>query len=301
MSEDPGRSATTTVEPGATRVPATDEPRMVVGSGTPSEHTALSVLLWFPRRIVRSEPLLAVVVIVALWTLIHALGIFRDDYFPSIPEVWRAAREDWSRVLEAARSSLTAAFIGYVLGFVFGVPVGMVVGRFRWADRWFSGTIDFFRSIPAVAIIPLCLLIFADHVKVGIFVVAYACFFVTVINTTVGVRHVPETLESAVRTFSGTEFQVYWKVGVPSLLPFFLASLRQNVAVALIVIVVSDMVLALSGLGLYILQAQGRFQLERMYAAIVFISIVGYLGYRLLAFLEHRLFPWWSAEKEMIV
>lgn len=257
-------------------------------------------VLWLPRRLWRSEPLLALIVIVGGWSIVHALGIFREDFFPSIAQIWGAAVQDWARLLGAARSSLSAALLGYVIGFVAAVPVGMLVGRYRRAQLWFSGTIDFLRAIPAVAVIPLALLIFADHFLVGVFVVAYACFFVTTVNVMVGVRHAPVALESAVRSFGGSEVQVLTKVGFPSLLPFLLASLRQNVAVALIVIVVSDMVLALSGLGLYILQAQGRAHLERMYAAITFVSVVGYLGYRLLALLEERLFPWWSPEKEMM-
>jgi ABC-type nitrate/sulfonate/bicarbonate transport system permease component len=257
--------------------------------------------LWLPRRLWQSEPLLALIVIVGGWSIIHSLGFFREEFWPSIPQIYTAAVEDWSRLLGAARSSLSAAFLGYLIGFVAAIPVGMLVGRYRRAQLWFSGMIDFLRAIPAVAVIPLALLIFANHFMVGLFVVAYACFFVSVVNIMVGVRHLSTTLESAVRTFGGNEVQVLTKVGVPSLLPFFLASLRQNVAVALIVIVVSDMALGLSGLGLYILQAQGRAQLERMYAAITFVSVVGYLGYRLLAFLEERLFPWWSQEKKMMV
>jgi ABC-type nitrate/sulfonate/bicarbonate transport system permease component len=256
---------------------------------------------WVPRRVFGTEAALALVVIMGVWSLIHALGIFREDFFPSLGQIWGAARDDLPDLLNAASSSLTTAFFGYVVGFVAAIPVGMLVGRYRWADEWFSGVIDFFRAVPAVAVIPLALLIFADHFLVGLFVVAYACFFVTVINILVAVRQIPVTLENAVKTFGGNELNVLTKVGVPSLLPYFLASLRQNVAVALIVIVVSDMVLALSGLGLYILQAQGRGHLERMYAAITFISIVGYLAYRLLALMEERLFPWWSAEKEMMI
>ena len=256
--------------------------------------------LWLPRRLWRSEPLLALLVIIGGWSIIHALGIFREDFWPSIAQIYTAAAEDWSDLLGAARSSLSAALLGYLIGFVAAIPVGMVVGRYRRPELWFSGTIDLLRAIPAVAVIPLALLIFANHFMVGLFVVAYACFFVSVVNIMVGARHVSATLESAVRTFGGSELQVLTKVGFPSLLPYFLASLRQNVAVALIVIVVSDMVLALSGLGLYILQAQGRAHLERMYAAITFVSVVGYLGYRLLAFLEERLFPWWSPGKEVM-
>ena len=65
-------------------------------------------------------------------------------------------------------------------------------------------------------------------------------------------------------------------------------------SVALIVIVVADMVIGLSGLGFYILRTQSNALFGRMYASITLIAVIGYVAFRLLEVAQRRLFPWWS-------
>lgn len=209
-------------------------------------------------------------------------------------EVFQAGIEDWPNLAAAAAESLRTALVGYSVGFAAAIVVGMAVGRYASIESWASGPLDFFRAIPAVAVVPLALLLLADSFLVGAFAVFWGCFFLAVINVISGVRHLPVTLQDAARSFGAGEIKLLRKVGVPSLLPFFLSSLRQNVSVALIVIVVAEMVIGLSGLGFYILRSQGSAQFGRMYAAIVLIAFVGYFAFRVLELAQRRLFPWWS-------
>lgn len=243
---------------------------------------------------IRFPGLTAVAVITAVWVTATATGFVRAEFIPPPNQVVGAAIEDWRNLLEATSSSLWTALIGYVLGFLAAVVTGMAVGRYQAVDSWLSGTLDFFRAIPAVAIVPLAILVFADSFLVGAFAVAWGCFFLAIINVISGVRHIPLTLQEAARSFGAGEVKMLTKVGIPSLLPFFLSSLRQNVSIALIVIVVADMVIGLSGLGFYILRSQGSALFGRMYAAIVLISIIGYVVFRVLESTQRHLFPWWS-------
>lgn len=242
----------------------------------------------------RFPGLIAVVVILTAWVTATATGFVNSEFIPPPNEVLRAGSEDWANLGPAAFDSLTTALIGYALGFGSAVIVGMVVGRYAAVDSWASGPLDFFRAIPAVALVPLALLVFADSFLVGVFAVAWGCFFLAVINVVAGVKHIPVTLQDAARSFGAGEVKLLRKVGIPSLLPFLLSSLRQNVSVALIIIVVADMVIGLSGLGFYILRSQGSALFGRMYAAIVLIAVTGYLAFRLFEWAQRRLFPWWS-------
>ena len=246
------------------------------------------------RGALRFPGLTAVAVILTAWVAATASGFVNSDFIPPPNEVLRAGSEDWANLGPATIESMWTALVGYALGFGAAIVVGMAVGRYVVVDSWASGPLDFFRAIPAVAIVPMALLVFADSFLVGVFAVAWGCFFLAVINVIAGVKHIPETLQDAARSFGAGEVTVLRKVGIPSLLPYFLSSLRQNVSVALIVIVVADMVIGLSGLGFYILRTQSNALFGRMYAAITLIAIIGYLVFRLLESAQRRLFPWWS-------
>ncbi len=242
----------------------------------------------------RFAGLTAAAVILVAWVAATATGFVNSKFIPPPNEVLRAGSEDWVNLGPATLESMWTALVGYAIGFGAAVVVGMAVGRYASVDSWMSGPLDFFRAIPAVAMVPMALLVLADSFLVGAFAVAWGCFFLAVINVVAGVKHIPDTLQDAARSFGAGEVKVLRKVGIPSLLPYFLSSLRQNVSVALIVIVVADMVIGLSGLGFYILRTQSNALFGRMYAAIALIAVIGYGAFRLLEVAQRRLFPWWS-------
>ena len=246
------------------------------------------------RGTLRFPGLTAVAVIILGWVAATATGFVNSKFIPPPGDVLAAGIEDWANLGSATIESMWTALVGYALGFGAAVVVGMAVGRYSSVDSWVSGPLDFFRAIPAVAIVPMALLILADSFLVGAFAVAWGCFFLAVINVISGTKHIPTTLQDAARSFGAGEVKVLRKVGIPSLLPYFLSSLRQNVSVALIVIVVADMVIGLSGLGFYILRTQSNALFGRMYASIALIAVIGYVAFRLLEEAQRRLFPWWS-------
>jgi ABC-type nitrate/sulfonate/bicarbonate transport system permease component len=242
----------------------------------------------------RFPGLIAVAVILTTWVAATGSGFVNAKFIPPPNEVLRAGLDDWANLSSATIQSMGTALVGYGIGFVAAIVIGMAVGRYVAVDSWASGPLDFFRAIPAVALVPMALLIFGNSFIVGVFSVAWGCFFLAVVNVVSGVKHIPETLQDAARSFGAGEVKLLRKVGIPSLLPFFLSSLRQNVSVALIIIVIADMVIGLSGLGFYILRTQSNALFGRMYAAITIIAIIGYAVFQLLEWSQRRLFPWWS-------
>ena len=146
--------------------------------------------------------------------------------------------------------------------------------------------------------IPFAILVLGPRLQVGVFAVTWGCFFLAVTNLADGTRHTPESLENAVKSFRGSERQVLRVVVFPAILPYVLASLRQNLSVALIVGVVTDMVLGRAGLGVYIIKAQGVLRTDLMYAAILLLALLGYVSYALLESVERRFFPWWARRSQ---
>jgi ABC-type nitrate/sulfonate/bicarbonate transport system permease component len=238
--------------------------------------------------------LLALLVLVGSWALVAGSGLFPAEYVPTPLQTLRAARADTGTLWHRTVETMSIVGAGYVLGNALAMVIGIAMGRYEVARSWLGGLVDFMRGIPAVAMIPFAILVFGLRFRVGLFSVAWGCFFLAVTNVADGTRHTPEPLELAVRSFRGSEPKVLRIVVLPSILPYVLASLRQNISVALIIGVVTDMVLGRAGLGYYIIRAQGVLATDRMYAAIVVIAIIGYVVYAVLDLLERRLFPWWS-------
>ncbi|MDE0674780.1 MAG: hypothetical protein OXI06_06870, partial [bacterium] len=110
-----------------------------------------------------------------------ATGFVNSEYIPPPGEVLASGIEDWANLGAATIESMWTALVGYAVGFGAAVVIGMAVGRYASVDSWLSGPLDFFRAIPAVAVVPMALLILADSFLVGAFAVAWGCFFLAVI------------------------------------------------------------------------------------------------------------------------
>lgn len=190
-------------------------------------------------------------------------------------------------------ASMTRIAMGYSLALLLGVLIGVVMGWFRAVDDFVDPIIEMFRPVSPLAILPLAILWFGIGEEAKIFIVTYACIFPIMINTYAGVRSVPRSNVEAAKILGAQPDEMLCKVALQHSLPLIITGARISFAVALIVIIAAEMVAADSGLGYMILTAQQTFHTTDLFAGIVTIAIIGFLGDRLLRLLRAWLCPWY--------
>ena len=124
------------------------------------------------------------------------------------------------------------------------------------------------------------------------FVIFLACSFPILINTIDGVRSVDPVLIRTARTFGYSGATILAKVVLPAASPFIVTGLRIALAIALILVVISEMVGATSGIGYYILEAQRTFKIPRMYAGMLVLALLGFGLNRCFLFADARFMAW---------
>ena len=176
---------------------------------------------------------------------------------------------------------------------VVGAPLGVLLGSNEKAYRSVEFLIDFFRSTPSSALIPLFLLVFgvSDVNKVAI--AAFGALLIVVFNSAYGVMNARKQRVMAARVMGASRWQVFKDVLIwESLQPTFVG-LRSAVSMALVIVIVAEMFIGSdTGLGHRIIDAQQVLNVKSMYAAIL---AAGALGYALnVAFLlaERRVVHW---------
>jgi ABC-type nitrate/sulfonate/bicarbonate transport system permease component len=190
-------------------------------------------------------------------------------------------------------ASMTRISMGYSLALLLGVLIGVLMGWFRNIDDFVDPIIEMFRPVSPLAILPLAILWLGIGEGSKIFIVAYACIFPIVINTYAGVRSVPLSNVEAAKILGAQPDEMLRKVALQHSLPLIMTGARISFAVALIVIIAAEMVAADSGLGYMILTAQQTFHTADLFAGIVTIAVIGFLGDRLLRLLRAWLCPWY--------
>ena len=181
----------------------------------------------------------------------------------------------------------------FLIAAAVGVPLGVLLGSNERAYRSVEFLIDFFRSTPSSALIPLFLLIFgvSDVNKVAI--AAFGALLIVLFNSAYGVMNARKQRIMAAKVMGASRWQIFKDVLIwESLQPTFVG-LRSAVSMALVIVIVAEMFIGSdNGLGHRIIDAQQVMNVKSMYSAILAAGILGYTLNVLFLIIERRVVHW---------
>ncbi|CAN5443752.1 hypothetical protein BH11PSE9_BH11PSE9_31050 [soil metagenome] len=181
----------------------------------------------------------------------------------------------------------------FLIAAVVGVPLGVLLGSNEKAYRSVEFLIDFFRSTPSSALIPLFLLIFGVSDINKIAIAAFGAFLIVIFNSAYGVINARKQRVMAAKVMGASRWQIFKDVLIwESLQPTFVG-LRSAVSMALVIVIVAEMFIGSdNGLGHRIIDAQQVLNVKTMYAAILAAGALGYALNILFLIAERRIVHW---------
>ncbi len=229
-----------------------------------------------------------------LWEIICRLGLVNPLFLPAPSNVLLTLGKllKSGELATHVSVSLYRALLGFLLAVVIAVPHGILIAWFRTVEDITNPLVELFRPIPAVALIPVAILWFGIGNASKIVIIAFACYFPIILNTISGVREVDVNLLKVARLFGANRVQTLTKIILPSALPFIMTGLRLGIAVALILLIITEMIGARSGLGFMIIDAEYTFKTERMFAGIFTIGVIGFSLNEIMVRIERKLTKW---------
>ncbi len=233
---------------------------------------------------------LSIVAGIGVWWLLALLG-FR---LPTPIEVVIRAGEliaDGTLIGDLG-ASLTRVLTGFLLGTLVAIPVGFLMGWYTWARGLIEPWIQFFRTIPPLAIIPLAIVLLGIGEEPKILVIFLAAFFACVISTFQGVVNVDRTLINAARVLGAKDGAIFIRVAVPASVPFILVGMRVGLGASWATLVAAELIAAQAGLGYRMQQAQLYYDLPTIFVGLIVIGIFGLIMDRLLLLAERKLTGW---------
>ncbi|AQP49333.1 ABC transporter permease [Tessaracoccus aquimaris] len=227
---------------------------------------------------------------IGVWWLVSISGI----KLPTPPEVVQAAIKMAANgtLWTDLGASLTRVLTGFVLGTALAIPVGFLMGWYPWARGLLEPWIQFFRTVPPLAIIPLMIALLGIGEVPKIFVIFLAAFLSCVISTFQGVVQVDKTLINAARVLGAKDGTIFAKVVIPASTPFILVGMRVGLGSAWATVIAAELIAAQVGLGYRMQQAQIYYQLPVIFVGIVIIGGIGLLMDRGLLWVENKLTSW---------
>jgi NitT/TauT family transport system permease protein len=238
--------------------------------------------------------LLSVVGGLLLWELVSRF-LISNALFLAAPSQIVVAIWKLSVTGEMARHIAVSAqefALGYVIASLIGIAFGLGMAsseRFKQAlQPWISGLY----ATPTIALAPLFILWLGIGIWSKVLVVIFLVLFPVTINTEAGLRTTSDRLVEMLRSFGATSSQIFFKVSLPSALPFILAGLKLGIGRGLIGVVVAELFGSRAGLGRLISQSADAFNMPDLFAGVIVLAVAGIVMTAGFGWMEKKLVPW---------
>lgn len=190
--------------------------------------------------------------------------------------------------------SLSRLAVGATLGALVGVGVGVLIGLFSYIRAGLVPLVAAIFPIPKIALLPLFVIWFGIDEGSKYALIAFGTFTPTVVATYGAVDNVDRSLIRMGQSFGLSWFSIVRKIVLPGAMPGILSGLRISLAIAIILLVAAEMLGAEYGIGAYILEAGALYDLERLFAGVLLLSLLGIVVSTVIGLIERRLLDWRS-------
>lgn len=239
-------------------------------------------------------PLAAAVLLWYLLTAHHVVLWLRFDKVPGPVEVYRTLRVQLGSgaYYQDLLASLRRILIGFGLAAVSGVTVGIAVGRSRLVAATVRPLIEVARPIPAIALVPLAILMFPTGEQGIVFITCFAAFFPVVVSTIHAMKTLPRVWEEAARTMGAGRWSVLTHVILPGAMPGIFSGLSVSMGVAWICVISAEMISGQFGIGYYTWQSYGLLDYSGVIVGMLSIGVLGWATAWLVERLGARINRW---------
>jgi NitT/TauT family transport system permease protein len=238
------------------------------------------------------------IVVIGGWQLFTKLKIV-DPFFFGQPSGIVLKFRDWFEHGTAFGSiwtqiwvTMKEALLGFVFGVSGGVIFGVLLGQVRFLADVLGPYIKALNALPRIVLGSIFIVALGLGTASKVVLAAVLVFFVVFFNAFQGVREVDRNLIANVRVLGASRFQIIRHVVLPSALTWIIASLHVAFGFAIIGAIVGEVLGAQQGLGLVIYNAQGNFDANGIFAAMVLIAVIALTAEWLIGRLERRLLRW---------
>ncbi|MFI6094970.1 ABC transporter permease [Lentzea sp. NPDC051213] len=216
---------------------------------------------------------------VGAWQLLVSTGVLNYDYLPApsgIGESLIALASSGELAADLAHT-LAIVVISAALALVLGGVLGFAIGSIPIVRTYLMASVDFLRTIPAVALLPVALLSFGPGPGTELILATWAAQWPVLVNTAGAVATVPARLHDVARTLRLSRARTARTIVFPAALPAWLAGARVTAMTALLVTVVAEMIMTPEGLGGGLIESMQALDPARMWAYALACGIVGAL------------------------
>lgn len=179
-------------------------------------------------------------------------------------------------ILADASISMVRVMVGFTIGSLTGIIMGVLLGRIRLLHELVDPSIELLRYLSPTAMIPIAVIWFGIGETSKYFLIFWGTFFIVLINTTAGVWRAPIVRQRAAECLGANQLQIFVWVVIPSAVPYIVTGMRVAMASSFMSIIPAEILAADSGIGYLLQKSSMLLQTDRIFVALLTISILGF-------------------------
>ncbi len=211
---------------------------------------------------------------------------------PSPADVVKAFVDNFSIMMKQASVTLQEACYGLLIGIALAFIVATLMDRFNFLYKALYPILVITQTIPTIAIAPLLVLWMGFGMAPKITLVVITTFFPIAIGLLGGFEGVDKDAVNLMRAMGANRLQIFRYVKLPNAIPSFFSGLKVSASYAVVGAVISEWLGGFEGLGVYMTRVKKAYAFDKMFAVIVFISVISLLLMGLVNLLERLATPW---------
>lgn len=240
----------------------------------------------------------SVLLFLGIWEIVSYSGLFDQLLLPGplpvLDAFWKLFYT--GEIIPDLTGTLAKLAAALTVGSIAGFSIGVVLSNWDFAYDVVSPMQDFFRSLPALAMFPLFLIIFGAGDLTNTLLATWICALYMSLHVSEGLRATSETSLSMARSLKKSEFEILFKVRLMEALPAIFLGLRTLASISILVLIGTEMFVGTrSGLGRVLIDSAYTYDTPKLYAVLLILGIIGrLLNYAVLK-LEKRVVHWRAA------
>jgi ABC-type nitrate/sulfonate/bicarbonate transport system permease component len=193
---------------------------------------------------------------------------------------------------EALVGALIPMMVGYLIAIVTGVSLGIVMGINRKVERLLDPFVNALYVAPISALVPVLIFWFGLGFSARVVIIYLFSVFVITVNTLQGAKHTPGDFVELAHSFGASRSYIVRHIVVPHAIPYIMVGLRLGIGRAMRGVVVSELILSVTGIGIIVSNYSAFFRIDGLLAVAIAIMAVGIVLAGLVQWIENVIAPW---------
>lgn len=237
-------------------------------------------------------PLLGMVLILAAWHFFVVLFDVNPLVLPSPGSVAAEMIKEFPLLMNESWITAWECILGFLLAVGLGIPIAVVMTYSRVMNLMFYPLLIASQSVPKIALAPIIIVWFGTEIESKLVMAFFIAVFPVVVDTATGLRATSQELLELARSLRCSRYQTFFKIQLPSALPFIFSGAKIAVTLAVIGAVIGEFLGADRGLGTLLLTANSQMNTALSWSALVVLSVLGIALYAAVVIAEKLIMPW---------